>query len=252
MIGVLEFRRLPVLGHVVDQASGEVDLLAGDTGALEAFGGQLEAAGAPQLIGVAHGDQHQGASDGSDHREMLRRADDHLRDRDAAALLEGLAQQRIDLLASPAGYEVIGRLEVLRRDFLRRHERLDVDRPCRLDVGAAKVLFGEHDVPVLVVFVALDDVVPRNFLAALLVVALVPDRREVVLVEHRKLEFLAFFGGKQLDRHIDESEADGAFPERASHDLGFVLCKIDHEWTHVHDGFQSYDSARSAAFRVRR
>ncbi|HEX8012354.1 MAG TPA: hypothetical protein VF814_15670 [Casimicrobiaceae bacterium] len=106
-----------------------------------------------------------------------------------------------------------------RGDFLRRDEGFDIDRPGRLHIRPPEILLGEHDVAILVVFVALDNVAPGNLLAALLAVALVADQREIALVEHRELELLALLGRKELDRDIDEPEVDRTFPEGTGHDL---------------------------------
>src|SRR6202011_1245655 len=89
-----------------------------------------------------------------------------------------------------------------------------------LDIGALEIFVGEDDVLILVVLVALDDVFPVDFLAAFLAEPLVPHRREIALVEHGKLEFLAVFGRIELDRNLHQSEADGTFPERTGH--GYV------------------------------
>ena len=63
----------------------------------------------------------------------------------------------------------------------------------------------KHDVLVLLVLVALDDVRPLDFLVGLLAVALVADGREVALVEHRELERLAVLRRIELDRNVDEA-----------------------------------------------
>src|SRR6185312_1193725 len=223
VIGVLELLRLPVLGHVVDQAFGEIDFLAADAGALQSFGRQLEAAGAADLVGMAHRDQHQGATLGNDGRQMLGRANDDLRDGDASGRPQGFAQQCVDLFAAIGRRQVVRRLVILRRDFGGGHEGLDVDRPGGLDVGAPEILIGQDDILIFFVLVAFDDVRPLDFLAALLAVALVSDRRKVALVQHRKLESLALFRGEKLDRYVDQAERNRTLPKRASHDLPLFL-----------------------------
>ncbi len=61
-------------------------------------------------------------------------------------------------------------------------EGLDVYGLRRLDIGAAQVLVGQHDIRVVLVFITLDDVVPRDVLAGVLVIALETDGREVAPV----------------------------------------------------------------------
>jgi hypothetical protein len=51
-----------------------------------------------------------------------------------------------------------------------------------------EILLRQHHVLLVLVLVALDHVVPGHFLAGRLVHALVADRREVALVEHRHVE----------------------------------------------------------------
>ena len=53
VIGVLELAGIPALGHVIDQALGKLDLLAGDVRAFEAFFRQREILGRAQLVGIA-------------------------------------------------------------------------------------------------------------------------------------------------------------------------------------------------------
>jgi hypothetical protein len=124
--------------------------------------------------------------------------------------------------AASARRKIVGRLEVLGGNGIGRNEREYVNRLRGLDVGALEVLIGEDHVLVLLVFVALDDVAPCDFLAAVLAVALVADRRKVTLVEHRELEALAVLGGIDFDRNIHEAERDRTFPESARHDGGPV------------------------------
>ena len=77
------------------------------------------------------------------------------------------------------------------------------------------VLVVQHDVLVIFVLVALDDVRQLDFLVRLLAGARVADGRQVTLVEHRELERLAILRQIEFDRDIDEPEADGALPDCA-------------------------------------
>src|SRR5205085_10749292 len=127
------------------------------------------------------------------------------------------AQQRVDLLPGTRGHQIVRRLEIFNRDLVGRNERLDLDRLRCLHVGTAEVLVGEYHIFAPLVFVSLDDVVPRDFLAAALAVAFVADRRKIAFVDQRELELAFFLGGVKLDRYADEPEGDGAFPESTSH-----------------------------------
>ena len=217
MVRVLELARIPSLGHVVDETLGERDFLRIHAGGLESFRRQLDAARRTKLVRVAQRDQHQRPPVRDHGREMLCGTDDDLRDRDAMGALQGFAQKRVHLVAACARCKIVGRLVVFGRNLLFVHECLDVDRLRRLYVGAPEILVGEHDILVLFVFVALDDVLPRDFLAGRLAVAIVADRREVALVEHRELERLAVLGGIELDGNVDQAERDRSFPQRARH-----------------------------------
>jgi hypothetical protein len=115
---------------------------------------------------------------------MLGRFDHHLRDCDQTARLERLPQQRIHPVPALGRREVVGTLEKLRRYFLQRNEGDDVYGLGRLDVGAFEVLLGEHDVPVLLVLVALDHVLQVDFFARLLAVALVSEKSRLSSMEN--------------------------------------------------------------------
>jgi hypothetical protein len=88
-----------------------------------------------------------------------------------------------------------------------------IDRPQALTLARRNPRPTDDVLIFFFVFVAFDDVGPLHFLAALLAVALVSDRRKVALVQHRELESLALFRGEKLDRDVDQSERDRTFPE---------------------------------------
>ena len=217
MVGVLVVRRVEALGHVVDQALRERDLLRADTGGLQARRRQIQTRRGPQLVPIAQRDEHQRSAVRHHRGQVLLRADHDLGHRNAGRRAQRLPQQRVDLLAAARRRQVVRRFEVAERDLVGADERAYVDGLRRFDVGQAKVVVGEDDIPILLVFVALDDVRPVDVLAGGLAVALVADRRQVALVEHGELERLAVFGRVELHRNVHEAEADGSGPERARH-----------------------------------
>jgi hypothetical protein len=103
---------------------------------------------------------------------------------------------------------------VLRPDLGQLDERQDVDGLRGLRVGAPEILVGHHHVLVVLVLIALHHLAPGHFLAGGLVDALVADRGEIALVEHRHVELRRALARRvQLDRDIDQPEADRPFPE---------------------------------------
>jgi hypothetical protein len=129
-----------------------------------------------------------------------------------------LAMQRVGFFAALFRHQVVGRFKVLRLDVGQVDERQDVDGAAGLGIGAAEVLVGQHHVLLVLVLVALYHVAPGHFLARRLVDALVADRRQVALVEHRHVELSgALLGRVQLDRDVDQAEADRPFPQAACH-----------------------------------
>ena len=67
--------------------------------------------GVDELVGEAHHRQHDRVVDHLDRREMLRVAQDELRDADAVRLADRLAQQRVGALAALRRHQVVRRLE---------------------------------------------------------------------------------------------------------------------------------------------
>ena len=96
---------------------------------------------------------------------MLLVADDDLRDRDAAGLLERLDEQPVGLLGALLRQQVVGLAEVERVDLVDRDEVADVDRVRQLDVEAVDVLVLELDEAALLELEAPDDVVGIDVLA---------------------------------------------------------------------------------------
>ena len=147
-------------------------------------------------------------------REVLLVPHDDLGDADLALGLERLRQETVGLEPRRLGGHVVGLVEVDRIDLLEGDEGHDIDRLDRLDVDRRELLVGELNVVVLLVLVALDDLIERDFLAADRAEALVLDPALVLLVELIELERLLFDGGMQPDRDRHEPEADRAFPDR--------------------------------------
>ena len=128
-------------------------------------------------------------------------------------LLQRIAQQRVDALAVLVGHEVVGRLEVVRRDRVAVDEGRDVDSPRGFHVRATEVLVREHHVFTFLILVPLHDVVPVDHLAGGLVVTLVSHRREVALVEQVEIDAAGFRRGVQRHGNVNQAEADGAVPQ---------------------------------------
>src|ERR1700716_3643311 len=144
---------------------------------------------------------------------MLPCTHDYICDRDLSGTLQRLAQERVDLLAALLRSHPVGSLVVFGSYVRRLSEARNLDRLGCLRIGLAEVLVRQSDVLALLVLVAAHNIFPLDELAGALVVALVTNRREVALVEKVQVDRRAMGCGVQLDRDIDESERDGAFPE---------------------------------------
>src|SRR5690349_11088808 len=211
-IRVGELPGLPLLGHLVDELERHVELASARRAGL------LRRRGLRRLLDfflVAQRVQHDDIADRHQRRDVLSVTQHERRHGKLLRLLQRFAQQRVDAFASLVGHEVVGRVEVVRRDRVAADEGLDVDGPRRFDVRAPEVLVRKHHVFALLIFISFDDVVPVHDLAGGLVVALVADRGEIALVEQVQLEGAGAGGRVQADRDVDQAEADGAVPEPA-------------------------------------
>src|SRR3546814_14616759 len=82
------------------------------------------------------------------------------------------------------------------------------------------VLLFQHHVAALVVFVGLDDVLPRDFLAGLGVDPLIADPRVVARIEHAERDVGLALAGHQRDGDVEQPEGQRAGPDGAGHRRG--------------------------------
>ena len=169
------------------------------------------------LVGPAEGVEHQRIAVGNERSEMFPGMHHHPRDADHSRRQHGLAQQRIDLLSLGQRPEVVGLFEVSERYLARHDEGLDVDRLRRDRIGGMDLVFTQHDVFAARLLDALDDVVALDFLAGALVDALVAHRVHRAPVEPVEVDAGLLRSRVQGHRHVDEAEADGAFPDHSRH-----------------------------------
>jgi hypothetical protein len=199
-----------------DQLLGQVELRLRRARCLDRLlsaSRQFELADVAQLVRVSqHGEKEQVAI-GHQGSQVLPRANDDLGQRDPLRRPQGLAKEEVRLAAGLLRLQVVGGVEELGVDLVCADGREHVDRLCRLDVGRAQVVVGHHDETVLVHLEPFDHVLPGDFLARLLVDALVVDRREVALVHQVECQPARLHCGKQGHRDRDETERDGASPD---------------------------------------
>ena len=93
----------------------------------------------------------------------------------------------------------------------------DVDQFVAFRVGGGELLVGEHDVAILLEFVALDYVIPDNLRAVGLGHTLVLDWRVVGLAELLELGCLVVSRGVKADGDRYQPEVDGTFPDGSWH-----------------------------------
>src|SRR4030095_2702918 len=85
------------------------------------------------------------------------------------------------------------------------------------DRDALEILVVERDEVPLRHLVAFHQVVPLECLAVLLAAALEADRRHVGAMQQPEVPRMVASADVQLDRDIDEAEADRPFPQRTCH-----------------------------------
>ena len=162
VVRVLVLRRIPAFGHVVDQPLRELDLLRRH--ACRSSGPPAAARGrsaSPQLVLVAQRDRASARAHAAPRRRGAASCGSRpARPRRGASPSASRAAAHRPSGRRAAGREVVRRFEVLERGSRRRRRT----RGCRSSawpyVGAAEILVGQHDVLVLFVLVALDDVSP--------------------------------------------------------------------------------------------
>ena len=219
LVGVL--RRIPVGRQIVDQHPGHVELCLANLLAR----GKLELRGIDQLIRVAQHRQHERVVDHFDRGEMLSLADDDLRDADAARFLQRLAQQRIRVAAipSPVSGSTASRNSDRRSPRLLTKSMMSIARSL-LSAAALRSSF-VNTRTALLVFVALDEILPGDRFTLALADTLVADRRFVSRMQHAELRSMIAHCRVKLDRNRHETKRNGAFPDGARHSASRV-CKV--------------------------
>ena len=97
------------------------------------------------------------------------------------------------------------------------HERLEVDLLRLGRLQRRQVVVGDDDVAAAAEVVALDDVLRRHLVAAVLVDLAVADPRHVAVVELVERDALLANGGHEPDRDGDHAERDRARPHWTRH-----------------------------------
>src|SRR5262249_6449331 len=128
-----------------------------------------------------------------------------------------LDQQRVRLLASLVGDEVVRLLEVERVDLVEVDELLDVDLVAALGTERVDLRLLHDHVLALRDLVAALDVVGGDFLTGLVGNLAVADARAGSLLELVEADVFALRRTDELHGHLDETEADRAGPNRARH-----------------------------------
>ena len=156
LVGVL--RRIPIGREAVDERLRHVELRLAD-----ALGDrELELLGVDELVGEPHHRQHDRVLDHFHRREVLRVAQDELRDADASRLADRFAQQRVGALAALRRHQEVRALEEAIVDVFRLDEGADVDRPALLERRGLEILLRQHDEAAALVLVAFDELVPGD------------------------------------------------------------------------------------------
>jgi hypothetical protein len=139
------------------------------------------------------------------------------RDAHLAGPAQHLAEEGVGLAVLVERLHVVGLLVVDGLDVRCVDEADELDGPPGLDVGLLEVLLREDDVAILLVLVAADDLLPRHFLAGVLVDSPVADGREFAAVEEVESKLARILGRSKGDGNLEQAEAQGAFPDGPCH-----------------------------------
>src|SRR2546421_10306134 len=96
---------------------------------------------------------------------MLARLNDDLGDAYFAGLVERFAQESVSLGPGLLRLQIVRPVEKHRVDFLQRHKFHDLDGLGSLYIRPTKVFLFEHDKLPFLIFIAFDDILPRNLLS---------------------------------------------------------------------------------------
>ncbi len=222
-VGVLEGLGLEGTLELLDQLEGQLHLIPGDIGLLR----KIELAGVPERRGETEQGQQNDLALGLEHDQMLAVPEDERPDGHLLRLGHGLAEQGVGLMGLFLRLEIVGLLQVFGVDVLFVDEDLDLDGRAPFDVGLLEIRVAQDDEIPVPVFVPLDDVLEGDLLAGQTADLLVRDRAEVVLAQVVHRVDLGLDRGVEIDRHVDQAEADHARPGRAR--PGRVFSSSD-EW----------------------
>src|SRR5215212_3315070 len=192
---------VPVGRKLLDHRHGAVDLFLGRL--LAAGGNRLDG---PHFVGEAHGRERQSPVAHAHQRQVLLGAHHEPAEGGAIGLAHRLDKQAVcaqRALALAGGHEPVRVVEVERVDVAEVDEGLDVDRArlARLDGG--ELLVGDHHL--------------LAFEVLLRAVAALLDRHLVLVVDLAEVVVEVALCGDELDRHIDQPEAQRPAPQRACH-----------------------------------
>src|SRR6185436_5927610 len=172
--------------------------------------------------GKAHDLEHQRFADHFYSSEVLGLPNDDLADSDGAGFPNRLAQQRVRLLTTLRGNQVVRCLEVARIDLVLLHEIEYVDGLRLLEGSRLEIFVGEHDEFAFLVFVALHYLVPGNGLTVGGANALILHRRQICFVQQPETDMIRAHRRLQLYRNVDEAKGQRALPDcghqRTPHD----------------------------------
>ena len=122
-----------------------------------------------------------------DRGEVLARLDHYFGDADLAGFTQRFAQKGVSFGSALLRLQVVRLVKEHRVDLVEFNKIHDIDRLGGLEVDAAEILFFEHDKFALLIFVAFNDVFPRDFLAIGFRDTFVVDRAEILRPSIRKL-----------------------------------------------------------------
>src|SRR6266542_1857730 len=160
-VGVVEVFGDERLGFLLDKLQSGLDFALADF----FVGGQCVVAASTQIGWETHLLQDQSAANRFNDRQMLAFVHDKFGQPKHISLVERRAQQRVGLLAALHRLQIIGFFKVADIDVAFADELLNVDGRRLFGVELVQLLGGEDDVFALLVFVALDDIFPGDFLA---------------------------------------------------------------------------------------
>src|SRR5215212_631185 len=193
-------------------------------GAVDLFLGRLLAAGGyrldgPHFVVEAHRRERQSPVAHAHQRQVLLGAHHEPAEGGAIGLAHRLDKQAVcaqGALALAGGHEPVRVVEVERVHVAKVDEGLDVDRArlARLDGG--ELLVGDHHL-LAVEVVRVRDLLPRDFDVLLRAVAALLDRHLVLVVDLAEVVVEVALCGEDLDRHVDQPEAQRPAPQRACH-----------------------------------